>query len=341
MNEFRQFLIETLRNILKTETANDRIMLLNQTLNTLKFVQGGEELSKKLEDFKQKITLYAGDTLKLAEEIKNTFPDLYPEIIQDPDLAVLMILSKTAVKYYMSGKIVIYIYFGDGKMHKFAIKRSNVSNYIKSRYSEPDKIKWIVDPLVVNTLLEEMGIKVENIEMLTKSYNDFLVELIKTSYKNPLPFENEEEEDDFEMFKIDLADYEHVYRWEDREKVIELLPIDPRHIIFVDSKYVYIPTKWLSNFINARKMRKILNKLLRTQIKTFKTSYIKDREKFDVYYFIIPKRELQSKLNIPIIPRDIKEVVREEAEETEEIVQELIELEKEQTKKQKENDTRL
>ena len=333
----KDLLIALLEDILSSDSPEMRAAAIERAIKILKSLPDKrfEEIAQKFAELKEKITPYIGTTSELLKWVEKEFPDIYPELLKNPSLAYLVLIANTSVKVYKSGKILISISLDRGEK-KFEFKLRHVDVYkFKKSLEGGGEPKWLINPLIITTILGIHSDLKADIYRIALRYHLDLLDMITRALMNPLPFDDKDEEAEFEQAITMLANYNYIYRWEDRLEVVKRAPVDPRFIIFVDDKYVYIPSVWFTYYAkHIKRPSVIFKRLLDTDVRTFYTSYSEGGARINVYYIIIPKDVLKSKLGIQIVPKSLEEFLEEDVSRVEEAVKKLFELDKEDTSKE-------
>jgi len=334
----KQSIIKVLSLILLEDDTNSRINTLNSFLVSLEILK--PQLSKELLDYvdrikrlKERISTYISSGIQLLKDIQELFPEFYDELMKIPDLIIYNAISKVRVKRYASGKILVIIPLPDatpGNIYEFKFRDvSRVREAIESKKYN----KLLIERYEVLEILKAYGLKEENLSeelanQLVIKFNKMLADYIISQYKKVLPFEDRNEELEFEKFKRFLTEWEHVFYWiEDRGEFFESAGIDPDFVVFVKDNYVYIPTKLINMFISTKRFSNIILKLTDYYAKVFKTSYMIFGKKHDIRYLVLPVSLLKTSLGITLEPKDPKEFIKEEEKERKDIEEEFEKLE--------------
>jgi len=336
VSDKKDLLIALLEDILNSDSLETRAMAIERAIKILKSIsdEKSEEIVQKFVELKEKILPYVVPTSDLLKWVEKEFPDVYPELLKNPSLAYLVLIANTSVKVYKSGKIIISISLDKGE-RKFEFKLRHIDVYkFKKSLEGGGEPKWLINPLIIITILGIHSDLKADIYRIALRYHLDLLDMITRALMNPLPFDDKDEEAEFEQTITMLANYNYIYRWEDRLEVVKKAPVDPRFIIFVDDKYVYIPSPWFTYYAkHVKRPAVIFKKLLDADVRTFYTSYSEGGVRTNVYYLIIPKDVLKSKLGIQIVPKSLEEFIEEDVSKVEEAVKKLFELDKEDDSK--------
>jgi len=334
--ELKKTILETLRTILLSESTDGRLAPISIVLSFLEKESSdkAKEYVEKLKKLKERMTTYISPSVYLLRDIQELFPEFYDELIKIPEIAIYNAISKIKVKRYASGDILVIVPLPGvmpGNVYEFKFRDvSKVKEAIETKkYNKMLIERYEVIEILKAYGLKEEGLSEETITQLVIKFNKMLADYIISQYKKVLPFEDRNEELEFEKFKRFLAEWEHVFYWtDDRGEFFESAGIDPNFVILVKDNEVYIPTKLINEFMSTKRFSNILVKVFDYYAKIFKTSYMIFGKKYDIRYMILPISLLKTSLGITIEPKDPVEYLKKEGEK-EELEKELDKLDNE------------